>query len=100
MNAANGTESARVWVCLLGVALALGCSRDQGTPAPARRVAATGKLKVMAFGAHPDDVEIGCGGTLAKYARQGHDVVVVFLTKGGKGMPRASQEEARATRRR
>ena len=31
-------------------------------------------MNVLAIGAHPDDVEINCGGTLAKYASQGHKV--------------------------
>ena len=30
---------------------------------------------VMAFGAHPDDIELGCGGTLAKLAAMGRRVV-------------------------
>ena len=39
-------------------------------------------LDVIAAGAHPDDVEIGCGGTLATLARQGHRVGIVDLTDG------------------
>ena len=39
-------------------------------------------LDVMAVGAHPDDVEIGCGGTLAKLVRQGYRVGIVDLTDG------------------
>lgn len=39
-------------------------------------------LDVIAVGAHPDDVEIGCGGTLAKLAEQGHRVGIVDLTDG------------------
>ena len=34
------------------------------------------------MGAHPDDVEIGCGGTLAKLVRQGHRVGIIDLTDG------------------
>jgi LmbE family N-acetylglucosaminyl deacetylase len=37
---------------------------------------------VVAVGAHPDDVEIACGGTLAKLARQGYRVGIVDLTDG------------------
>jgi len=40
------------------------------------------QLDVMAVGAHPDDVEIACGGTLAKLARQGFAVGIVDLTDG------------------
>ena len=39
-------------------------------------------LDVVAVGAHPDDVEIGCGGTLALLARQGYRVGIVDLTDG------------------
>ncbi len=37
---------------------------------------------VIAVGAHPDDVEIACGGTLAKLVRQGYRVGIVDLTDG------------------
>ena len=39
-------------------------------------------LDVIAVGAHPDDVEIACGGTLARLAQQGYRVGVVDLTDG------------------
>lgn len=39
-------------------------------------------MDVIAVGAHPDDVEIGCGGTLARMARQGLQVAIVDLTNG------------------
>lgn len=39
-------------------------------------------LDVIAVGAHPDDVEIACGGTLASLARQGYSVGIVDLTDG------------------
>lgn len=39
-------------------------------------------LDVIAVGAHPDDVEIGCGGTLAVLASQGHRVGIIDLTDG------------------
>jgi len=40
------------------------------------------RLDVIAVGAHPDDVEIACGGTLAKLARQGYRVGIIDLTDG------------------
>ena len=40
------------------------------------------QFDVIAVGAHPDDVEIGCGGTLASLARQGYKVGIVDLTDG------------------
>lgn len=40
------------------------------------------RLDVIAVGAHPDDVEIACGGTLAKMADQGYQVGIIDLTDG------------------
>ena len=40
------------------------------------------QLDVVAVGAHPDDVEIACGGTLAKLVRQGYRVGIIDLTDG------------------
>jgi bacillithiol biosynthesis deacetylase BshB1 len=40
------------------------------------------KLDVIAVGAHPDDVEIACGGTLAKLVQQGYQVGIIDLTDG------------------
>lgn len=40
------------------------------------------ELDLLAVGAHPDDVEIACGGTLARLARQGYAVGIVDLTEG------------------
>jgi bacillithiol biosynthesis deacetylase BshB1 len=51
-------------------------------------------LDVIAVGAHPDDVEIGCGGTLALLAAQGHRVGIVDLTDG-EPTPRSSGPEER-----
>ena len=45
-------------------------------------IAQTQKLDVVAVGAHPDDVEIGCGGTLARLASLGYRVAIVDLTDG------------------
>jgi LmbE family N-acetylglucosaminyl deacetylase len=39
-------------------------------------------LDVIAVGAHPDDVEIACGGTLARLVEQGHRVGIIDLTDG------------------
>ena len=43
------------------------------------------KLDILAFGAHPDDVELGCGGTIAKAASKGKKVAIIDLTKGELG---------------
>ena len=43
------------------------------------------KLDVLAIGPHPDDVELGCGGTLALAARAGRRVGILHLTRGERG---------------
>lgn len=43
------------------------------------------KTDILAFGAHPDDVELGCGGTIAKMVSEGKKCVVVDLTRGELG---------------
>src|SRR6516164_1816766 len=40
------------------------------------------ELDLIAVGAHPDDVEIACGGTLARLGRKGYRVGIVDLTDG------------------
>lgn len=41
--------------------------------------------RVLAIGAHPDDIEFGCGGTIAKWAQLGAEVTLVVVTDGSKG---------------
>jgi len=43
------------------------------------------KANILAIGAHPDDIEFGCGGTLIKYSRKGHRVFLLVMTGGGLG---------------
>lgn len=43
------------------------------------------KLDILAFGAHPDDVELGAGGTVLSHVAKGHKVGIVDLTKGELG---------------
>ncbi len=45
----------------------------------------TQSLDIIAFGAHPDDVELGCGGTLAKLAQQKLKIGIVDLSEGEMG---------------
>lgn len=40
-------------------------------------------MNILAIGAHPDDIELGCGGTLFKASRQGHNVFMYTITRGG-----------------
>lgn len=44
-----------------------------------------GKLRIIAFGAHPDDCELQAGGTAAMWAKQGHHVLFVSVTNGDIG---------------
>jgi LmbE family N-acetylglucosaminyl deacetylase len=44
-----------------------------------------GKLRIIAFGAHPDDCELQVGGTAAMWAKQGHHVLLVSVTNGDIG---------------
>lgn len=39
-------------------------------------------MNILAIGAHPDDIELGCGGLLIKAARQGHEVFMYTLSRG------------------
>jgi LmbE family N-acetylglucosaminyl deacetylase len=55
-------------------------------------------LHVVCVGAHPDDPESGCGGTLARYAEKGHRVAIVYLTRGEAGIPGKTHQEAAAIR--
>lgn len=59
-------------------------------------------MKVLAIGAHPDDVDLLCGGTLALYAKQGHDVFIAVATNGDVGSddPRLQRQEIAEIRRR
>ncbi len=50
--------------------------------------------RALAIAAHPDDVEFGCGGTLAKWARQGTEIFHLICTDGSKGTWREEQDPA------
>src|ERR1041385_5875028 len=71
-------------------ALALTAAESESGPAH--------KLKVVCVGGHPDDPESGCAGTLARYAEAGHQVTVIYLTRGERGIPGKSNEEAASIR--
>jgi LmbE family N-acetylglucosaminyl deacetylase len=55
-------------------------------------------VNVLALGAHPDDIEYGCGGMLTKYAEKGHHVYMFVASDGGLGgdpaVRRREQEDA------
>jgi len=57
-------------------------------------IIAKNKPKLMVIGAHPDDPETMCGGTMILYAQNGFDVVSAYLTKGEGGIEGLSGVEA------
>lgn len=78
---------------MLGFALAdqVAAAGDEGRPAVA-------KLKVVVAGGHPDDPESGAGGTMARLADLGHEVVALYLTRGEAGIKGKEADAAAAVR--
>ena len=56
-----------------------------------------GRMSILAVGAHPDDIELGCGGTLAKLAQAGAQIHAVIFSKGRRGTL-SDQDRANETR--
>jgi two-component system response regulator HydG len=59
----------------------------------AKRAAAPQRQTVLAIGAHPDDVEIGIGGTLAAHRSAGDRVVILTLSRGARGGEAGDRQE-------
>lgn len=55
-------------------------------------------MRVLAVGAHPDDLELLCGGTLARFAAEGHDVTMCHISRGDRGSYEHSMEQIAAIR--
>ena len=53
-------------------------------------------MNVLAIGAHPDDIEYGCGGMLTKYAEKGHDVYLWIASDGALGGEGAVRRQEQA----
>jgi LmbE family N-acetylglucosaminyl deacetylase len=51
-------------------------------------------LKIICVGGHPDDPESACAGTLTRYAALGHEVTVIYLTRGERGIKSAALDDA------
>jgi LmbE family N-acetylglucosaminyl deacetylase len=49
------------------------------------------RRSVLAVGAHPDDIELGCGGALAKHVAAGDKVAMLVVTRGEEGPGRSAQ---------
>ncbi len=57
-------------------------------------------MNVLAIGAHPDDIEYGCGGTLMRHIKRGDKVTLVILSRGERGGdPGVRTHEAREAAR-
>lgn len=55
-------------------------------------------LRVMGLGAHPDDLELMCAGTLAKYSSQGHHVTMCHVAGGDRGATQGNRGDVAQTR--
>jgi len=66
---------------LIGAAITIASAAATG------EIRAERKLKVVVAGGHPGDPEYGCGGTVARYADAGHEVVLLYLNRGEKSCP-------------
>jgi LmbE family N-acetylglucosaminyl deacetylase len=75
---------ARLALCL-AAALVVVAPASHPSPSPSPPATQDGKLRIIAFGAHPDDCELRQGGAAAKWAAQGHHVKFVSCTNGDIG---------------
>ena len=55
-------------------------------------------MNVLAIGCHPDDIEIGCSGTLAKCVKRGDKVTVCHVANGNMGHEIIKPDELREMR--
>jgi LmbE family N-acetylglucosaminyl deacetylase len=75
-----------LWVALVGCAASTGGVSPMNAPMPSPAAPSQdGKLRIIAFGAHPDDCELREGGAAAKWAALGHHVKFVSCTNGDIG---------------
>ena len=56
-------------------------------------------MNILAIGAHPDDLEIACAGTLIRYVREGHNVSMCNVSSGNLGHAVIMPDELRTIRR-
>ena len=55
-------------------------------------------MRILAIGCHPDDLEIGCGGTLRVYVERGDEVYMCHVANGNRGHKIIKPDELRAIR--
>jgi LmbE family N-acetylglucosaminyl deacetylase len=82
MNTRRFTTTTALLMVLLGCLLTL---TARGALPGVKMPGNDGKLRIIAFGAHPDDCEIQAGGSGALWAKQGHHVLFVSVTNGDIG---------------
>ena len=56
-------------------------------------------MKVLAIGAHPDDIELICAGTMAKFKNQGAEIFLCHVCDGNKGSKVYKSDELAKIRR-
>lgn len=81
-----------------GAAIVGGSLPGMGTFASNPSVGTSSARKALVVGAHPDDPETGCGGTMILLKQAGYEVVSVYMTKGQAGIAGKTHEEASAIR--
>lgn len=88
------TGTALLGTALLGPNVFAGESTDDAQKGNKR----SRKPKALIIGAHPDDPETGCGGTMIQLRKAGYDVVAVYMTKGERGIAGKTLDESAAIR--
>lgn len=56
-------------------------------------------MRILAIGCHPDDIEVSCAGTLAKYKKEGHEVIICHVANGNMGHSVIMPKELREIRK-
>ena len=74
-----------IWVALQLTVVAAWAGAAWGMEGVALPPEGDGKLRIICFGAHPDDCEIQAGGTAMLWAKRGHHVLFVSVTNGDIG---------------
>src|SRR5208282_5734079 len=80
------------------VAVGLPLATSAADPLPSTTPLTKPKLKVVVAGGHPGDPEYGCGGTIARLAELGHEVILLYLNEGDWGDTPAATRLAEAKR--
>ncbi len=89
VDAINRRDSLKLAALAVGATLLGAANKSQGAD-----VARSIRRRVIVLGAHPDDPETGCGGTMALLAAAGHDVVSAYLTRGEAGIEGTAAADA------